>query len=319
MTTSNSSNTPSAPSPSTTVPTRKDVAIFSDFDGTIFLQDTGHVLFDRHGCGKERREVLDGQINSGERSFRDVSEEMWGSLNVPFDKSMQAMKEHLEIDPDFHDFHDFCDREGISFSVVSAGIKPVLRGVLNQFLGHSKANRIDILSNDAHINHDGSSWKVLWRHDTSLGHDKSLTIKECRALYRKSLPANTNPLIIFIGDGVSDLPAAREADVLFARSGLRLEEYCLEHKIDYIPYNSFADIQREVSRILDSGDLERFKKPANRQQNKLQKHHSSFIAGLGARRHFLGASVETRSKSRRTDKAHMSPLSARFGQSITIA
>ena len=53
-----------------------------DFDGTIFMQDTGHVLFDSHGCGSEKREVLDGQIKSGERTFKEVSEEMWGSLNV---------------------------------------------------------------------------------------------------------------------------------------------------------------------------------------------------------------------------------------------
>ena len=46
------------------------------------MQDTGHVLFDSHGCGPERREVLDQQIKTGERSFKEVSEEMWGSLNV---------------------------------------------------------------------------------------------------------------------------------------------------------------------------------------------------------------------------------------------
>lgn len=50
----------------------------SDFDGTIFMQDTGHILFNSFGCGSDRREVLDEQIKTGERSFRDVSEEMWG-------------------------------------------------------------------------------------------------------------------------------------------------------------------------------------------------------------------------------------------------
>jgi len=40
------------------------------------------VLFDSFGCGNERREELDNQIKTGERSFRDVSEEMWGSLDV---------------------------------------------------------------------------------------------------------------------------------------------------------------------------------------------------------------------------------------------
>lgn len=59
----------------------------------------------------------------------------------------------------------------------------------------------------------------------------------------------TIPLIVFIGDGVSDLPAAREADVLFARRGLRLEEYCIENNIAYTPFDTFADIQRETERI----------------------------------------------------------------------
>jgi 2-hydroxy-3-keto-5-methylthiopentenyl-1-phosphate phosphatase len=46
------------------------------------MQDTGHILFNNFGCGNERREILDEQIKTGERSFRDVSEEMWGSLDV---------------------------------------------------------------------------------------------------------------------------------------------------------------------------------------------------------------------------------------------
>jgi len=40
------------------------------------------ILFNNFGCGDERREELDNQIKTGERSFRDVSEEMWGSLDV---------------------------------------------------------------------------------------------------------------------------------------------------------------------------------------------------------------------------------------------
>ena len=56
-------------------------------------------------------------------------------------------------------------------------------------------------------------------------------------------------MIVFIGDGVSDLPAAREAGVLFARYGLHREGYCIEHKLLYIPFDTFADIQREVIKI----------------------------------------------------------------------
>ena len=70
-----------------------------DFDGTIFMQDTGHVLFDNHGCGSKRREILDEQIKTGERSFRDVSEEMWGSLNVPFEDGFEVIDVLVESMP----------------------------------------------------------------------------------------------------------------------------------------------------------------------------------------------------------------------------
>ena len=50
---------------------------------------------------------------------------------------------------------------------------------------------------------------------------------------------------------MSDLPAARQADVLFARRGLRLEEYCIENDISYIPFDTFAGIQSELERIME--------------------------------------------------------------------
>jgi hypothetical protein len=90
----------------------------------------------------------------------------------------------------------------------------------------------------------------VWRHDTELGHDKALSITEYRDQAKLESEDGTIPLIVFIGDGVSDLPAAREADVLFARRGLRLEEYCLENKIAYIGFDTFAEIQEEVAKTM---------------------------------------------------------------------
>lgn len=216
------------------------------------MQDTGHVLFDNFGCGSKKRQVLDQQIHNGDRSFRDVSEEMWGSLNVPFDDGFEVMEEKLDIDPEFHTFHKFCLDNGIPFNVISAGLKPVLRRVLDTFLGEEESSHIDIVANDATINTDGSEWKVLWRHDTELGHDKALSIQEARAAAEAELAGEdgTIPLIVFIGDGVSDLPAARQADVLFARRGLRLEEYCQENEITYTAFDTFADIRRELEGIM---------------------------------------------------------------------
>ncbi|EPQ65984.1 Bgt-1008 [Blumeria graminis f. sp. tritici] len=235
---------------------KRKVICFSDFDGTIFLQDTGHILFDAHGCGPTRRATLEAQIASGERSFRDVSEEMWASLRVPFDDGFALMKSSLDIDPHFKSFHQYCLAHDIPFNIISAGLKPVLRKVLDAFLGEEESGHISIVANEAIISEGGSKWKPIWRHDNELGHNKAVSVQEAREQAKLTCEDGTIPLIVFIGDGISDLPAAREADVLFARRGLKLESYCIEHQIPFIAFDTFADIQREVQKIREEDERE---------------------------------------------------------------
>ncbi|KAF7846526.1 hypothetical protein BT93_L4196 [Corymbia citriodora subsp. variegata] len=222
-----------------------------DFDGTIFLQDTGHQLFDNFGCGKAKREVLARELESGTRSFREISDELYASLDAPFDDGFEVMKTALDIDPDFQSFHEFCVNNSIPFNVISAGLKPMLKKVLEHFLGEEQAKHIDIVANDVKITEtaDGNKWEAQWLHGGDLGHDKALSMQDARRLAEMQADNGTIPMIVFIGDGVSDLPAAREADVLFARRGLRLEEYCIENDIKHFAFDTFADIQVEIMKL----------------------------------------------------------------------
>lgn len=49
---------------------------------------------------------------------------------------------------------------------------------------------------------------------SGFGHDKSLEIRP----YAR-LPAEERPVLFYAGDGVSDLSAAKETDLLFAKAG----------------------------------------------------------------------------------------------------
>lgn len=236
------------PQPIASFSSNRPIAIFSDFDGTIFLQDTGHILFDHHGCGPERRAFLDESISTGENTFRKASLELWQSLRVPLDTAFATLKEHLVVDPGFHDFlNNFAFHRRIPFVVISAGLRPLLRRVLDESVGKAKLRSIEIVSNDGVISADGANWTPVWLHDTELTHDKARSIREYRVRHAKA-----NPLIVFIGDGVSDLAGASQADVLFARRGLKLEQYCIKNRIPYTPYDSFTDIQRELEVLVVS-------------------------------------------------------------------
>lgn len=228
----------------------------ADFDGTIFIQDTGHQLFDNFGCGPERRAQLAKEMESGARTFREVSDELYSSLDVPFDDGFEVMKTALDIDPDFETFHEFCVNNSIPFNVISAGLKPMLRRVLDHFIGEEMSKHIQIVANDVKITEQNGNnkWEAVWKHDTDLGHDKALSMQEARQLAELEADNGTVPIIVFIGDGVSDLPAAREADVLFARRGLKLEEYCIDNKIKHVAFDTFADIQQKIAQIAKMDD-----------------------------------------------------------------
>ncbi|KAB5577668.1 hypothetical protein GE09DRAFT_951854, partial [Coniochaeta sp. 2T2.1] len=133
----------------------------------------------------------------------------------------------------------------------TSGLQPVLRRVLDTFLGEELHPRIDIVANDAEIKPDGSQWKPIRRNDTELGHDKAASMVDAREQAELASDDGTIPLIVFIGDSVSDLPRANQADVLFTRHGLRLEEYCRENDIAYIPFDTFADIQAKLQEIAE--------------------------------------------------------------------
>jgi 2-hydroxy-3-keto-5-methylthiopentenyl-1-phosphate phosphatase len=229
------------------------------------------VLFDTYGCGPEHRKLLSGSIRSGKAPFREAQDKMWGSLNVPFEVGFELMRTGLRADPGLLQFYEFCNSNSIPFNVMSSGMEPILRRVLELYVGKEevcqeskirvlksltfsrKASRLQILANGLDVTSDGSQWKPVWRHDSHLGHDKAISILEYRTEMATQSSDGSVPLIIFLGDGVSDLAAAQQADVLFARRGLQLEQYCIDNRIPYVPFDTFFDIQREVTRILDSG------------------------------------------------------------------
>lgn len=89
-------------------------------------------------------------------------------------------------------------------------MKPIIEAILANLIGAEDAAKIDIIANDVEVAADGS-WKIVYRHPEShFGHDKSRATAPYRDLTHK-------PTLFFCGDGVSDLSAAKAADLLFVK------------------------------------------------------------------------------------------------------
>ncbi|PWW77752.1 hypothetical protein C7212DRAFT_313919 [Tuber magnatum] len=218
--------------------------IFTDFDGTITLKDSNDYLTDNLGYGEQKRREGNIDILENRVKFRVAFKEMLDSVPTPFDECVKILCDNIRLDPGFKEFYAWCRDEKIPVIVLSSGMEPIIRALLTKLVGPT-ADEIKIVSNQPKIFPDGT-WTIDYHDDSDFGHDKSLAIRPTA-----NLPKEDRPILFYCGDGVSDLSAARETDLLFAKVGHDLITYCEREGSPFTVFSSFTDIHRDIKDIME--------------------------------------------------------------------
>ena len=156
---------------------------------------------------------------------------MTDSIKTPFPECIKALCANIKLDPHFADFYNWARANNVPVIVLSSGMTPIIRGLLVHLLG-PEGNDIEIVSNNVEarpgktIEEEGG-WQIRFHDESHFGHDKSLAIIPYREHFDKK-KGEKRPTMLYAGDGVSDLSAARETDLLFAKKGMG------ESKMEYI-------------------------------------------------------------------------------------
>ena len=145
---------------------------------------------------------------------------MMDSVKNPFPECIKLLCENIKLDPYFSDFYKWSRENGVPVIVLSSGMTPIIRGLLVHLVG-PEANDIEIVSNECidrppKTKDQEGGWQIQFHDDSGFGHDKSLTIRPY-AKHFADRPNEPRPTLFYAGDGVSDLSAARETDLLFAK------------------------------------------------------------------------------------------------------
>ncbi|KAK4198242.1 HAD-like domain-containing protein [Triangularia verruculosa] len=223
---------------------------FTDFDGTITQQDSNDWLTDNLGFGAELRKKGNQDVLHGRRDFRDSFSEMLDSIKTPFNECIELLLKNISLDPGFKQFFEWAKENNVPIVILSGGMEPVIRALLAHMLGKEEAETLQIVSNDVapregkSVNEAGG-WHIVYHDDSGFGHDKSLEIRP----YAR-LPAEQRPVLFFAGDGVSDLSAAKETDLLFAKAGRDLISYCERENVPFRTFNDFTEILATVKDIV---------------------------------------------------------------------
>ncbi|KAF9479759.1 hypothetical protein BDN70DRAFT_878397 [Pholiota conissans] len=228
---------------------KKFIAL-SDWDGTITTHDSNDYMTDNLGFGKAKRREGNLEILTGKDTFRDGFRKMLASVvenGHTFEECKEILRQNIKLDPGFKEFYAWCKSNDIPVIIVSSGMAPLIRAVLSNLIGEEEAHEIEIIANDVKIESDGR-WEIQFRHPSSgFGHDKSQAILPYRRLPEP-------PTLFFFGDGVSDISAAKYADVLFVKTKSDGENdlavYCQREGIKHILFGDFVEVLAPIGAIV---------------------------------------------------------------------
>lgn len=209
-----------------------EYVLFSDFDGTITLKDSNEQLVRYYGNERVKRD--EALFVAGKATNREVILRHYGAMRLS-PEAYYSVLYPIPLDHAFVQFYSAVKSSGGDITVLTGS---AIEGVRN-YLRKNGLGDITVYGNRMRIE-DGVI--VLYPadkpRDTLCGEGPCAFCKSARlAEARKS-----GKQVVYIGDGLTDLCAAKHADVLFAKS--TLARYCEENGIRFTRFDSFRDIHR---------------------------------------------------------------------------
>ncbi|HEX7400920.1 MAG TPA: MtnX-like HAD-IB family phosphatase [candidate division Zixibacteria bacterium] len=212
----------------------KDFLVLVDFDGTITQKDVGADLFNTYS--KEKSQKIVSRWVKGEISSRECLERECQLIKIT-EAELKKFALRQKIDVKFPTFVDYCKGEHLRLVILSDGLDLYIKLILKKY----GLNEVPFYSNVLSFNNGELSLKFPF-FDRGCGN-----CGNCKRYHISRLRGKTKR-VIYIGDGLSDKCAVREADFVFAKKDLR--KFCEKSDIQHIPYRNFGDIIRILPDVI---------------------------------------------------------------------
>jgi 2,3-diketo-5-methylthio-1-phosphopentane phosphatase len=214
------------------------LAIFCDFDDTIVRTNVTDGVLERFA--EPRWLEIQENWLAGKLSAREVLEYQMPLVTVT-QEDLDAYINSIEVDPFFAEFALSCTRNDDSLYILSDGfdywIDRILRRALSAYDGAVKKIPVFACGLSVNVNRLNISFPYF---PQGCMHGCAT----CKPTLFNELKDSAEKTIV-IGDGVSDLLLARDADLVLAKDGLK--EFCQREGIFSQEYNDFSDVARIIS------------------------------------------------------------------------
>ena len=207
----------------------RPTVLLCDFDGTVTAIDTGVLVLEKFARGDWR--ALDELYDRGGATVEEVLTRQFAMVGAKKWEILNAVEGKAPLRRGFTRLVRFCNQEGILLTIVSYGLDFCIGSVLGKA---GLRGKVEVVSPLARFAKGGIvldypkrtiSGSVNMKDDIVLQHKKS------------------GHKVVFVGDGTSDFPAAREADECFVVRGSRLEEMCRAEGVRSLSILSFGPVE----------------------------------------------------------------------------
>ena len=212
-----------------------EIAVLCDFDGTITTIDTAEFVLARFAEGNFQR--FNRLFEKGEIALEECLNKQFSLVKVSKRKIIGELDKRVIFRPNFRELAVTCKQKDTPLVIVSAGLDFVIEHFLKV---NDCLDLVEVYSPNAKFSHDGISFTFPELCDQS-----SINFKQDIVRHGK----NQGKFVIFVGDGLADLPAAKDADTVFAIKGSRLSKLCKKTGVECKEMMDFREVIDAVPRI----------------------------------------------------------------------
>jgi 2-hydroxy-3-keto-5-methylthiopentenyl-1-phosphate phosphatase len=214
------------------------IAVQIDFDGTVTIEDVSFLLLDKY-AGSPWRQYLK-EYNSGKISVGAFNKKVFGMVKADRKTMTEFVltSERVKIRPGFKEFLEYCFKNKFKTIVVSNGLIFYIEAIIKN-LGIDSLKGLEIFASQNEFHPGGMNVAYIGPDGKELG--TGFKESYTKMLIKKGYD------VVYIGDGNSDIYAARKAKYVFATD--QLLKRCKREKIDCIPFEDFIEVVKAMDKI----------------------------------------------------------------------
>jgi HAD superfamily phosphoserine phosphatase-like hydrolase len=206
-----------------------------DFDNTIVSVDTGIAILSKFADGNWR--YYDDLYNRSEMPVEEVLRRQFSMVRATKSSMIRAIEGSAPFRPGFERLLQVCGQRRVSLFVVSYGLDFCIKHILGKA---SQGRNPRIYAPRARVTPNGV--RFIFPRRRSKG---SVNLKDDLVRYYKRRGCE----VAYVGDGTSDFPAVKNADIRFAIRGSRLADLCDSSGVQFSQITSFDPVADKLESL----------------------------------------------------------------------